>query len=668
MSHMLNYLFIGTVFFYCLGALLGVLAQGRDRLAKWLSFLPGLLASCCGLATAIGILSSQKVIKLAWGNLMPGFEYGLRIDMLAAFFLAMICGVGMVGAVYSLGYVKEYFGRKNVGFLGSMYNLFLLSMVMVVSAANTFVFLMVWEVMAIVSYFLVTFEHEKPGVRKAGFIYVVMTHIGTGFLTLGLLILYRVSGSLDFAAFGGLSLSPLQKDLVFILTLVGLGTKAGIVPFHIWLPRAHPAAPSNVSALMSGVMVKTAVYMFLRINLDFLGQGPLWWGLLVILLGFISALIGILYAMVDNDLKRLLAYSTVENIGIIYLAMGVGLLGMSLGLAGLAKLALMGALFHALNHAAFKSLLFMNAGAVVQGTHSKNIEHFGGLIKKMPYTAGLFLIGSLAISAFPPFNGFISEWITFQSLLALGTSSSGWLRIIGPVLAALLGLVAAMAATTFVKAFGFTFLAVPRTPEAERAQETNLPMLAAGSLLALACLALGVFPGVTLQTLDRILPWGPSFTFKGLTQLTVPGALNDISLTAVLVTLAVSAAVAAVIMRAWGGKTALRVDETWNCGVGLNSRMEYSATGFVMPLRLIFKQLISDDRNVASTYTGAKYFIKSMSYSARVKSYFEQLLYRPVKQALLTVSGRIKQLQTGSIHVYLAYILVTLVALLMLAK
>lgn len=296
-----TYLFTGTVFFYCLGSLASILAY-RSRVAGWMAHIPGALA--CGLGTLLGlrILLNGETVTVDWGSIIVGLNYSFSLDKLGGFFLLIVCGVGLVGMIYSQGYVQEYLGRKNVGFLGCMYNLFLLSMVLVVSAANAFLFLSVWEVMAIVSYFLVTFEHEEPGVRRAGFIYVVMTHFGTIFIALAFLLLYRASGSLEFAAFKGLALSPYQKNLVFVFFLIGLGTKAGIVPLHIWLPRAHPAAPSNVSALMSGVMVKTAVYMLLRVVLDFTGSGPVWWGILVIALGLISAFMGVIYAMVQNDL------------------------------------------------------------------------------------------------------------------------------------------------------------------------------------------------------------------------------------------------------------------------------------------------------------------------------------------------------------------------------
>jgi hydrogenase-4 component B len=646
-----TYLFAGTVFFYCLGALLSLINRKKASWTLWISNLAAGIGSLAGVCLGVRTLLTGMAWESTCGALLPGLEYSFRLDRLSGFFLLIICAIGFIVSIYSIGYEKEYLGRKSVGFLGSMYNLFLLSMVLVLSAANAFLFVVVWELMAIVSYFLVTFEHEERSVRRAGFVYIVMTHIGTLFILLAFFMLYRASGSLEFASFKGLNLTSEQKNWVFVLALIGFGIKAGIAPLHIWLPRAHPAAPSNVSALMSAVMVKTAVYMILRLVLDILGPGPVWWGCLVAGLGMLSAFIGIIYAMIDKDLKRVLAYSTVENVGIIFIALGVGFTAWSLGIISVAKLALGAALLHCLNHAIFKALLFMGAGSILQATHTKNIERLGGLLKKMPYTGMIFLVGSLAISSFPPFNGFISEWLIFQSLLSLGFSATGWLKVVGPVLAALLGLIAALAAATFVKAFGVSFLALPRSTQAKQAKEVGKPMLMAGGFMGVCALLLGVMPGPVLATITPIFNDSLGNQALDLNYLSVKSiAISDqasfgtISPGLIFCLLIIIVPLVLLLSRGIGGRTRVTVDETWNCGVALNSRMEYTATGLSNPLRKVFATCIRGGTDIKVN------------------------LYDPLNKLLFVFSDRIRAFQAGSIHAYLAYILVTLLVLLAFAR
>ncbi len=358
--------------------------------------------------------------------------------------------------------------------------------------------------MALAAYCLVSFEHEKPEARSAGVLYFVMSHIGTGCIMLGFLLLFQATGGYGFAGFHALSgnadwLSSGSRNAAFLLFLLGFGVKAGIVPLHTWLPAAHPVAPSNVSAFLSGVIIKTGIYGMARVFFYFLGTPPMWWGVTVLTIGTISAVLGVLYALMQHDLKRLLAYHSIENIGIILMGFGASLMFLHTGHPLLATLALIAGLYHTINHAVFKGLLFLGAGAVLHATHTRDMEHMGGLAKRMPQTAFFFLVGAVAISALPPLNGFVSEWLTYQSLLqGFGTTDS-LVRLMFPIGGALLALTSALAAACFVKAFGITFLAQPRSEAAAQAHEAPLTMLLGQGVLVAACVFLGLCPTLFLR-------------------------------------------------------------------------------------------------------------------------------------------------------------------------
>ncbi len=376
------------------------------------------LLSCLG-ALSIGIagfsLVSAGKIALPPVPVTPDFQFAFSGDSLAGFFLSIISILTFAVSVFSIGYVKDF---KNKGSLVFLYNIFIVSMYAVVLSENIFTFLVSWETMTVISYFLVTFDRNEKS-AKAGLVYAVMSHIGTAFIVMLFLLLYTHTGSMEFSSMRAASLRlPEQvKTIIFVCSIIGFGTKAGIIPFHTWLPKAHPAAPSNISALMSGVMIKTGIYGFIRISMDILGQGPEWWGITVLVIGAVSSVIGVLYALMEHDLKKLLAYHSIENIGIILLGVGSSMMFRSNGLYVLSAIALTAGLYHTVNHAIFKGLLFLGAGSLVHATHTKNMEDMGGLIKSMPYTGLFFLIGSVSICALPPFNGFVSEWLTYQALL-----------------------------------------------------------------------------------------------------------------------------------------------------------------------------------------------------------------------------------------------------------
>ncbi|MBI2365237.1 MAG: hydrogenase 4 subunit B, partial [Deltaproteobacteria bacterium] len=353
-------------------------------------------------------------MRLMVPDLLPIGGAAFGTDRLSTFFVVVIAVGAIPAALYALGYTREYTGKHSLAGMGIAFNVFIAAMILVALARNLLTFLALWELMSLASYFLVMTEHEREDTVRAGWIYFVMTHAGFAALFLGFLLLALATGTMDFADWGAAAakLDPTSRNLIFVLLALGFGSKAGVIPLHVWLPRAHPAAPSHVSALMSGVMIKLGVYGLVRVAFDWLGTGPVWWGGAILVVGAVSAVLGVLYALVEHDLKRLLAYHSVENIGIIMLGLGGGMLFQLSHLPGLAALALVAGLYHTLNHAAFKSLLFMGAGAVLHATHTRNMEEMGGLIKRMPQTAALFLVGSVAIAALPPLNGFISEWLT----------------------------------------------------------------------------------------------------------------------------------------------------------------------------------------------------------------------------------------------------------------
>jgi hydrogenase-4 component B len=488
-----NTLFAGMILGYSLG-LVAALVSGRGNWGRGLVAAGACIGAGAGIALAIAVILSGTAYAFVISNLLPiagGFV--ILLDPLGAFFLLLI-GVGAIpAAIYGAGYTAAYEKQSiSLRFLGVMFILFLLCMSLVTMAGNAFTFLLMWEGMSLTSYFLVITESQEESNLKAGLWYAAMTHAGLALL-LGAFILLTNGGTGAFEEIRSnvTELSNTARDAIFILALLGFGSKAGIVPLHVWLPKAHPAAPSHVSALMSGVMIKLGIYGLLRVALDLLGGGPPWWGGLVLGFGVVSALLGVLYALMEHDLKKLLAYHSVENIGIILIGIGAGMIFHSYGMMTLAVLGLIGGLYHTINHATFKGLLFLGAGSVLHSTGTRNMEMMGGLIKRMPWTALFFLIGSAAISALPPLNGFASEWLVFQSLLAGFNIPNPEIAIMMPVAVGMLALTSGLAAACFVKAFGISFLAIPRSAEAENAHEAPLAMRAGMSLLALACLGLG---------------------------------------------------------------------------------------------------------------------------------------------------------------------------------
>jgi hydrogenase-4 component B len=663
---------------YVTGAVAGLLFLRFEKSANIFSFGCAALASLCGFIACVTALATDATTANQTFELLPSLvpyvQFTVRLDSLGAFFGLIVSLLGFALSIYSLGYARGFYGRKNVGVLGAFFNVLLLATTLVFLAGNAFFFLMAWEIMALTAYCLVSFEHEKEETRNAGLLFFVMSHIGTGCLILGFLLLFQASGGYGFDGFHALgnTMSPGKRDAAFLLFLVGFGVKAGIVPLHIWLPAAHPVAPSNVSSLMSGVIIKTGIYGMTRVFFDFLGAPPEWWGVTVLAIGTISAVLGVLYALMEHDLKRLLAYHSIENIGIILMGLGASLMFLHSGHQMLASLALIAGLYHTINHAVFKALLFLGAGAVLHATHTCNMEEMGGLAKRMRWTAFFFLVGAVAISALPPLNGFISEWLTYQSLLqGFGTTTS-LVRIMFPISGAMLALTSALAAACFVKAFGITFLAQPRSDHAKHAHEASFTMLLGQGILTAACVFLGLFPTVFLKLFD---PLTQQFTVQQLSaQLNAANGLvlsnataqgGTVSMLGLTILGLSLLAVPFVLWLLFAMRTKIRRGPTWDCGLrGLTPQMEYTATGFSKPIRMIFKALFRPRREVQREYDLSPYFATTIRFESHVEEIFQTRIYRPLNRFVLRVSRRLRALQAGSIQAYLIYIFITLLLLL----
>ncbi len=660
---------------YTVGAFASLACWRKPALARRICCSAALAGAVLGgLTSVLGILRGTPV---AWSapSGVPLFAYSFSYDALAGFFnLALAIPVAAV-SIYSFGYLKAFEGKRNIGLFAFLFNLLLLSLTVVFTAANAFLFLIAWEVMALAAYGLVTFYHEDQETRRAGLLYVIMAHIDAGCLLLGFTLLINASGSAEFARFRPLAaqLNSGQQTAAFILFFLGFAIKAGVIPFHVWLPAAHPVAPSNVSALLSGIVIKTGIYGMARIFLDVLGGVPPWAGLLVLIVGVVSAVLGVLYALMEHDLKRLLAYHSIENIGIILMGLGAALIFRVAGHPMLAAVALVAAMFHTLNHAIFKSLLFLGAGSVLHSTGTRNMEEMGGLIRPMPVTAFCFLIGAIAISGLPPLNGFASEWLTYQTLLAGFGAISGLRRILFPLAGSMLALTGALAAACFVKAFGITFLALPRGAKSRNVHEAPRTMLIGMGWLTLACAALGlgvtwflpVFDAMTEQLLGQRVA-AHLVTGHGLVLsagMRTSGTVSPLVIAVGLMVLMVPAVLlVGVGVKRFGRKRG----PVWDCGLpGLSAENEYTATAFSKALRMIFSVLYKPRREIQAVFDVSPYFPKEIRFESEIEPTFEKRLYAPLQEFIFRVSSRMRTIQAGSIHAYLAYIFVTLVLLLL---
>ncbi|ODA39956.1 proton-conducting transporter membrane subunit [Desulfosporosinus sp. BG] len=588
-----------------------------------------------------------------------------KVDGLTMFFLfILLLGQGF-SSLYALGYLKEYEEKKKslwpfyvnwFLFLGSMFGVLL--------ADDGFSFLLTWEMMSLFSFFLVLYENEDHQNRRSAYIYLVMTHVATVFLTAATLFLYTKTGSFAFEVWAGVAptLTTIQLNLVFLAFFIGLGTKAGFVPFHIWLPHAHSAAPSPVSSLMSGVMVKVALYLFLRLVWLTLGPGPVWWGWLFLLVGALSAFVGILSASVQSDLKKLLAFSTIENVGILGIALGSAFLARSWNNDWAMDLALVAFFWHTLQHMLFKSLLFMEAGNIIQATHTRNLERLGGLLKRMPKTALGALIGILGITALPPLGGFWGELILFQSLWTNTLNlTNGWSKVVLPLAIGVLALVGGLSIATFVKWFGISFLGQARSSVTERATEAHFVQILAPLLICGLAVLSVLWPSATLALLNLPLSVLRTSDVERI-RLALGTPLN---LSSSYLILLIFLTVIVVLLSKRGLR---RVTATWNCGAPLTPSMQYTAGGLTNPIRVLFTKVLGSRRQVEGDFGGTRYSLRSLRYEGRIKEVFEDFLYRPLIRGLLWLATQIRKLQEGSIHLYLGYLLITVIVVLIIGR
>jgi formate hydrogenlyase subunit 3/multisubunit Na+/H+ antiporter MnhD subunit len=625
------------------------------------------VAGALPAALAAGhVIWTGRATEIRWPWSVPFGSFYVAVDGLSAFFImaiAVICGLA---AVYGVAYMREYAGRKNLGVSWFFYNVLFASMLVVVAARNGVLFLVAWEIMSLASFFLVMFEHERKEVREAGWTYLAATHLGTAFLLALFMLLGWQGKSMDFDRFGAAP-GVASAGVLFVLAVVGFGTKAGFMPMHVWLPEAHPAAPSHVSAVMSGVMIKTGIYGLLR-TLTFLGPPeawPSWWGWTLIGIGAVSGVGGVLFALAQHDLKRLLAYHSVENIGIICLGLGLWLLGTSTGNPTLAALGLMGGLLHVWNHAIFKSLLFLGAGAVAHATGTRDIEQLGGLLKRMRLTGIAFLVGSAAICGLPPLNGFVSEFLlyvgAFHGVAQAGQSQAA---VAGLVTVAALALIGGLAVACFTKVCGIVFLGEGRSAAAGQAHEVSAVMRVPMAALAALCVLIGLLGPVVVGAVEPLtaglLP-ARTLAIANVDGLDVAGLLWRVS-AAFAVMLAVGGGLWLLRRRLLAGRVVEQTG-TWDCGYAApTARMQYTASSFAWPILDMFR-LVLRPRLHRRLPSGL--FPERADFESHTEDIFRRYGYGPAFRSAAWLADRLRWVQQGRNQLYVLYIALTLLTLLL---
>ena len=645
-------------------ALAAARRPARSILVYGLSLAVTLAALVAATASLLAPATLGATSTLPLG--LPWLGAHFRLDALSAFFLVVINLGAAAASLFGLGYGRHEETPERVL---PFYPAFLAGMNLVLLAADAFTFLFSWEFMSLSSWALVMAHHRRPGNAAAGYLYLLMASFGTLALLLAFGLLAGPSGGYEFQAIRQAPPAPTIAAVVLVLVLLGAGSKAGLVPLHVWLPLAHPAAPSHVSALMSGVMTKVAVYGFARIVLDLLGPPLWWWGALVVLLGGITAVLGVLHALMEHDLKRLLAYHTVENIGIIFIGLGLALAFEANALPAAAALGLTAALFHVFNHSVFKGLLFYGAGAVLTATGERNMEQLGGLIHRMPHTAFAFLIGSAAISALPPFNGFVSEWLTFQAILLSPALPQWLLKFLVAAVGAMLALSAALAAACFVKAFGVTFLGRARTPAAQRAHETDRFSLAAMFFFAALCLVAGILPGLFIDALAAVtqelvgdrMPVQSSVDWLSI----VPIAESRSSYNGLLV---FAFMLLSGFLAAWAihrlASDKLRRAPAWDCGYpDPNPATQYTASSFAQPIRRVFGTVVFRAREHVDMPPPGD--ARPARFTVELHDLVWDALYAPIASGIGFAADRLNHLQFLTIRQFLSLVFAALVLLLL---
>ena len=624
--------------------------------------LGALVGVALALVAVAGLGRSAEHLVLPIG--LPNLPAHLRLDGLSCVFLVLLGATSAGISVFAAGYFRRGEGTAP-GLLCLQYHLFLASMGFVLLADDAYAFMLAWETMALSSYFLVTTQHRIPEIRRAGFLYLLMAHLGALAILLCFGVLQGGSWRFTFDAMRAAHLAPGWATAAFCLALVGFGAKAGLVPLHVWLPEAHPAAPSPVSALMSGVMLKMALYGMIRVSFDLMGQPIWWWGLVPLCLGLFSALYGVVFAAAQTDMKRLLAYSSIETIGILFTGLGLAIVFAGVGMRAASALTLIAVMYHAMNHAFMKSLLFLGTGAVLHATGERNLGHLGGLIHRMPWVAWLTLIGVLAIAGLPPLNGFVSEWLLLQSFLFSYKVPHPFINMLLPLGAALLALAAALAGYVMVKFFGVIFLGQPRDASLQRAHDAGFAERLGLAWLAIGCVVLGFFPTTVISLLSVVtqelnlggLPAGDAPWW-----LLVPIPERQSSY-APLVFFAVIllVVVLAIVNVRFFYHQRVRKGAAWDCGLGgLNSRMQDTAEGFGQPIRHLFQPLFAFVRELPSP------FDREPRYRLEIIDRIWRGLYQPLGPLVRQVADQVAWLQQGRIATYLLYSFATLLVLLAL--
>jgi formate hydrogenlyase subunit 3/multisubunit Na+/H+ antiporter MnhD subunit len=660
----IDWLLIAVALWLVIG-LAGVVRPGSFYVVARVLFPLGALVSLIVMAAAVATLrSGPQTAVLPLG--LPGLPFHLRMDALSAIFLLLLGGASTGISVFAAGYFRKGEGTPP-GVLCLLYHGFLAAMAMVMLSDDAYVFMVMWEAMALSSFFLVTANHAIPEIRRAGYLYLLIAHIGALGILLSFGVLQANTGDYTFANMRAQDLSPFWASIAFLLALFGFGAKAGLLPLHVWLPEAHPAAPSPVSALMSGVMLKTAIYGLLRVSFDLLHTQYAWWGVLALVLGILTALFGVVFSAIQTDMKRLLAYSSIENIGLLTIAIGLALLFAGYKLQLLTAFALTAVIYHALNHAAFKSLLFLCTGSVLHATHERNLGKLGGLLRYTPWVGWLALVGTLAAAGLPPLNGFVSEWLLLQSFLFTLGLPSTFVNNLVPVAAAGVALVAALGGYVMVKFFGVIFLGQPREASLAQAKDAGRAERIGLAWLAAACVALGLFPQAVIALIDPVTTdlvaqgIGANVRANGWIFLVPTGAARA-SYSPVLFLLGLAACFLlafALVRKLYHGR--IRHAPPWDCGFPLiTARMQDTAEGFGQPIRQVFEPFFRIDRHLPTP------FDREPEYRLVAGDHFWHWIYEPVARVVEAASRLVGRLQQGRITIYLLYSFITLLVMLVL--
>ncbi|MDD3013254.1 MAG: proton-conducting transporter membrane subunit [Candidatus Gastranaerophilales bacterium] len=652
----MKYYYLGLFLFF-IGGLLSIPLPEKHK-GRFVSLFSG-LGTIFLLTSALNIILNNKIVSKSIFFPDPIGQVNFVIDPLSAFFILVISVMSFIGTLYAIGYIKPYlYKNKLISSHFFFLSTLIVSMLLVVTVQNALFFLIVWEIMSLSSFFLVIFENEKKEVMSAGIYYLITMHISVLFLIAGFIILSLKSGSLDFHLFRQVFASGnFISNLVFIILFIGFGIKAGFVPFHTWLPKAHPAAPSHISGIMSGVMIKTGIYGILRI-LSLMSIPSIELSYFVLVISVLSALFGVLYAIGQHDLKRLLAYHSVENIGIIGIGIGIGMLGLAYHNNLIAILGFSGGILHILNHSIFKELLFFAAGAVYNKTHILNIEKLGGLIKTMPYTAILFLIGSVAICGLPPLNGFVSEFLIYLGMLYSFEISSPAVLIISILTIASLALVGTMALLCFTKAISIVFLGLPRSDEADSVKEEVSPvMLLPMGILALFTFLIGLFPQYALNLVQNpalVLLKTQEHSLKFIIPVDILKTISAAGFGFIILFILIY-----VFRTLLLKNKEVSSYKTWDCGYQAgNNRMQYTASSYASPFLSFLKPLFIKDFHIKKP---KGLFPKGAHFKLHIQDIFEFYLINPVIKTNKKFLERFYWIQSGSTQQYILYGLLFLI-------